>query len=275
MIRKINFKEVLFWIIALILAVGISIYQRITGPTFPVKGKTEISGKIVEYSLPRSHSGDGDKQIMILIPDTSVSADLKFRRFIRDPKMQDEWSLLPMIRSGDTLAASIPHQPPAGKIEYYVIVKTGVNESSLVEKPTIIRFTGAVPNLVLILHIILIYLAMIVAFRTGIEAIFIKKKTYQYTVATVILLFVSGLVLGPIVQFYAFGEFWTGFPFGHDLTDNKILVSFILWLFALYRLKKNPQNHYWALIALAVMLLTYLIPHSVLGSELDYTKMPK
>lgn len=28
----------------------------------------------------------------------------------------------------------------------------------------------------------------------------------------------GGMILGPIVQKYAFGEYWTGFPFGGDLT---------------------------------------------------------
>ena len=35
----------------------------------------------------------------------------------------------------------------------------------------------------------------------------------------------GGMILGPIVQKYAFGAYWTGIPFGHDLTDAKNLVD--------------------------------------------------
>ena len=40
-----------------------------------------------------------------------------------------------------------------------------------------------------------------------------------------LLLAVGGFILGPLVQNYAFGELWTGVPFGWDLTDNKTLIA--------------------------------------------------
>ncbi len=44
------------------------------------------------------------------------------------------------------------------------------------------------------------------------------------------LLVLGGFLLGPIVQKYAFGAFWTGWPFGEDLTDNKTAVAVLAWL---------------------------------------------
>jgi uncharacterized membrane protein len=76
------------------------------------------------------------------------------------------------------------------------------------------------------------------------------------------------------MQEYAFGALWTGWPFGHDLTDNKTLVSLIIWIIALFVLRKNRENRIWPVIAFVVMLAVYMIPHSVLGSEIDYTKAP-
>ncbi len=74
---------------------------------------------------------------------------------------------------------------------------------------------------------------------------------------------------------FAFGEYWTGWPFGHDLTDNKTLFTFIFWVIAWFVLRKKPENRVWPLIAVFSMLLVYLIPHSVLGSEIDHTKDTK
>jgi hypothetical protein len=88
-------------------------------------------------------------------------------------------------------------------------------------------------------------------------------------------LFIGGLILGPIVQQYAFGAFWTGWPFGHDLTDNKTIIAFIFWAIALFQvMKKKPKAGIWVIVATIVMLAVYLIPHSVLGSEIDYTQIP-
>ena len=73
-----------------------------------------------------------------------------------------------------------------------------------------------------------------------------------------------------MVQKYAFSAYWTGWPFGTDFTDNKTLVMFLGWVVALvavYRVKKPGP---WVLGAAVLTLVAYAVPHSVLGSELDY-----
>ena len=112
---------------------------------------------------------------------------------------------------------------------------------------------------------------MVFSIRTGIEAFSRRHNTYIFTQYTVILFFLGGLILGPVVQKYAFDALWTGWPFGHDLTDNKTLVAFIFWAIALFKLIKDKKHRTWVLIATAALIAVYLIPHSVLGSEIDYT----
>jgi hypothetical protein len=73
------------------------------------------------------------------------------------------------------------------------------------------------------------------------------------------------------VQKYAFGAYWTGWPVGTDLTDNKTAVAFLLWVLAVYKLWKDREKRGWALVAAIVLLLIYLIPHSMMGSEIDHT----
>jgi hypothetical protein len=83
------------------------------------------------------------------------------------------------------------------------------------------------------------------------------------------LLLAGGMVLGPLVQKYAFGELWTGVPFGWDLTDNKTLISVIVWVVAVILNRKKERPAYTIAAAL-ILLLVYSIPHSLFGSELDY-----
>jgi hypothetical protein len=77
------------------------------------------------------------------------------------------------------------------------------------------------------------------------------------------------MVLGPVVQLYAFGDLWTGIPFGWDLTDNKTLIALLFWVLAVIMNRKQERPFYTALAAI-VLLLIYSIPHSLFGSELDY-----
>jgi hypothetical protein len=261
-------RSILLWVFAFILTIVAAVYQRMTGPSYPMRGSGVIGDSLIRYSLIRTWDGSDDAPVTITISDTSVNGELKLKRF----KSYDTWSTLPMIREGDRLVGYIPHQPPAGKVIYHVTLTRNGNFWLLNEKPSIIRFKGFVPRNILWTHIILIFLSMFISTRTGLEVIFKGNNTYLYSWITVVCFLIGGMILGPVVQKYSFGAYWTGWPFGHDLTDNKSLVAFIFWLAALGFQIWNRNRRIWALIASVVLLTVYLIPHSVLGSEIDHTK---
>jgi hypothetical protein len=261
-------KNVLLWVIAVVFTLSLVVYQRATGPTYPLKGKVEIDGEVISYKFLRSHDTGIDAPVSIEIPDNDVSGVFAYKRY----KSFDEWTQLEMIKQGGTLLAKIPSQPPAGKVEYSVsLFKNGV-EYPLTEEPVIIRFKGAVPLAVLSPHIFFMFFSLLFGVRAGLEAIFRRKDTLYMSGVALLTIILGGLILGPIVQKYAFDAYWTGWPFGTDLTDNKTAVIFIFWLIAFIKLRKNPQHKTMTIVATFVMIIVYIIPHSVLGSEIDHTK---
>jgi hypothetical protein len=261
-------RSILLWVFSFLFTVGLAIYQRMTGPTYPVRGNVTIENTKVHFKLIRTFEGMVDAPVHIIAVDTSIHGEIMWRRF----RSYDRWTVAKMARHGDTLSAWIPGQSPAGKVMYHITLMKDGTKYLLNEEPTIIRFKGIVPKSILFPHILIIFLAMMLSTRAGLEAIFRGKYAYLYTWLTVVFLFIGGLVLGPVIQKYAFGAYWTGWPFGHDLTDNKSLVAFIFWIIALVALIRNRSRRLWPVIAAFVMLVVFLIPHSVLGSELDYTK---
>jgi hypothetical protein len=263
-----NLRSFLLWTLAFLLTVAAAVFQRRTGPSYPMRGTVVVENIPVKYSLIRTYDGDDNAPVKILIADTSVGGELKLKRY----KSYDDWSLVTMIREGDQLTGYIPHQPMAGKVMYHVRLTKNGNTYVVNEKPAIIRFKGFVPRGILWTHIIIIFLAMLISTRTGLEILFKGKHTYLYSWITVVTFLIGGMILGPVVQKYSFDAYWTGWPFGHDLTDNKSLVAFIFWLVALGYQLWNRNRKVWALIASAVLLVIYVIPHSVLGSEIDYTR---
>jgi len=263
------FRSVVFWLLAILLAGGVAVYQRATGPTYPVKGKIQLGNEEVTYKLIRSWAGEGDAPVVIEIANPDVIGEFRWKRF----KSYDSWSVSPMTRTEEGLMFHIPHQPPAGKVKYEISLYHDNSETVLTQKPVIIRFRGAVPDSVTWLHIVFIFLAFIFSMRTGFEALAKGRYTFSYTIFTVVFLLLGGLVFGPIMQKYAFGAYWTGWPFGHDLTDNKTAVAFIFWCIALAVQWRNRQSRSWAAIASLVLLAVYLIPHSLMGSELDFREM--
>ncbi len=263
-----KYKNLFFWILAIVVTLTMVIYQRMTGPTQPINGKVILGGETIKYKLLRTYGGPDNAEIAIDDPTGKIEGLFTYRRF----KSHDSLTTVQMSHQGGKLIASIPHQPPAGKVEYRITLIEGLNRIELSEKPVIIRFKGDVPAYILIPHILLMFLAMLFSTRTGIESIAKGTRTLKYSIWTTLFLIGGGLILGPIVQKYAFGAYWTGWPFGHDLTDNKTAIAFIFWAIAVYKLLRNREKRGWALVAAIVTTLVYLIPHSVLGSEIDYTK---
>lgn len=263
--------SVLLWIVAFLVTAASLIYQRATGPTYPIKGETGVSGVPVAFKLPRTHPGAGDAEICLAVEDPGVTGTLTYRRF----RSHDEWQTVALRRDGNFLIGAIPHQPPAGKVMYRIaLIEPGGQTVELTDKPVIIRFRGDVPAAIVIAHVVLIFAGMLFAMRAGLAALRRGEPTRCLSLTALVSLVLGGLIFGPIMQKYAFGAFWTGWPYGHDLTDNKLAVVVITWLLAVWRTFHKPPARGWVLAAALITLAVWLIPHSVLGSELDYTKLP-
>jgi hypothetical protein len=273
-------KRALLWTGAVLLTLASVVYQRMTGPTYPLRGKAFLCGDEIPYRLERSAENTSVYKFKVDAPKPA-SGFVQYMRY----KKGDVWKPekgVPMIRQGETLVAPLawPDKedglaPRAGKLAYTVTLFCRQEESRDLTggKPVIIRFKGPVPAWVLVPHMLVMFLAMLAAVRGGLEALRPEGQTGKYALWTVILLFIGGFIFGPLIQKMSFGDWWTGFPLGFDLTDNKTLIAFVGWLIALLAGGQGRRSRWWVLGAAVLMLVVYFIPHSLLGSELDYTKM--
>ncbi len=261
---KINLA--LIWLFSIIFTISIAVYQKKTGPTYPKSGKVIIADKEIKFKLLRSHSSNSDALVSIGKVDTSFTSSVFYKRY----KTSDDWTQIPMKYHNEQLISKLPAQPPAGKLIYRVFLSYNGENYALTIEPIVIRFKGDVPLYILIPHILFMFTAMLLSTVTALLIIFKGNKSFVYTILTTITLFIGGIVLGPIVQKFAFGAYWTGWPLGSDLTDNKTAVAFLFWLIAAIVQLKNRKNRSMAIIATVVLLIVYLIPHSMWGSELDY-----
>ncbi len=260
-------KRLLLWLLAVIITLASVVYQRMTGPTYPLRGKVLVSGEEIRFELPRSHEITSDCRVAVKVADEKTSGRLEYKRY----KTSDAWIEVLMIREGGRLTGYLPRQPIAGKLAYRVFLTGGAEEVSLTgEKQVIIRFKGVVPTSVLIAHVIFMFLAMLFSTRAGLAALDRKSHPRQLVLWTAALLLIGGFIFGPLVQKYAFGAWWTGFPLGFDLTDNKTLIAMAGWLAALVAGRKDKPVRGWVFTASLLTLIIFLVPHSLLGSELKY-----
>jgi len=269
------------WILAILITLAAVVYQRLIGPTRPVRGTATLDGIEIDYRLDRSHAGPEDHRLAIHVPAEAISGYIVYQRY----KTDDPPTRIPLRRAGEELVAQLPHQPPGGKLVYTVhLVHTKTRTDAGIESiartsgtlggPTVIRFRGGVPVAVMIPHVLLMFLAMLWSNRAGLGALRGEAGVPHLTYLACGLLVAGGLVFGPLVQWHAFGEFWTGFPRGHDLTDNKTLIAALAWLGALLLVaRRSAYRRHGVVAAALVTLVIFSIPHSVLGTELDYATL--
>jgi len=264
-------KKFILWILAFLITFSAAIYQRMTGPTYPKKLEVTLNDKLQNLKLIRSLSLNEKPEIRLDLNNSNIRARLFYKRY----KSESEYQIADFIYRADPkhggFFAEVPQQPVAGKLQYYIeITDLSGTKSYLKESPVVIRFKGDVPAFVLIPHILLMFIAMLFSTLAGLMAV-IKYPFYKkYALWTLIFFFTGGIILGPIVQYFAFGDLWTGIPFGWDLTDNKTLIALIFWILAVVMNRKKDRPFYIALAAI-ILLLVFSIPHSLFGSELNYS----
>lgn len=273
-------RSIGLWIVAFVLMLSAGVYQRYTGPTYELRGSYTVDGEVIKYRLVRSAYSTADTVVVIPAP-AGVAGDLVYRRYPTD----DEFTRVPLVRRDGELAGTLPVQPPAGKLEYHLELMSA--EGPIVAPDTgenaVIRFKGWVPAWVLALHVAFMFFGVLVAWRVGLGALFSGQGIRRLSWAAVVLFTVGGLFLGPWVQKYAFDAWWTGVPWGWDLTDNKTLVMWLAWVVALWVIGRGARRdasdggttgekkaRLAVVMAAVVTVAVYLIPHSMAGSQLDY-----
>jgi len=254
-------KKYVYWLLAIVITLVLSIYQRMTGPTHPKRVAVELNGESYNIKLPRS--GVQHDEILTLkgVP-SNTNAQLHYRRY----PTTDDYTTVDFSWTDGECQAVLPVQPVAGKLQYYITVD---GKDYLADEPLVMRFRNDVPAYILVPHILLMFAAMLFAVYTFL--LVITRKTYRrWLKITVGTLFVGGFILGPLVQHVAFGPWWAGFPYGTDLTDNKTLLSFLFFVAALATMKWK-YNKWVVGLAVLFMIVIFSIPHSTYGSEYDYT----
>lgn len=274
-------RSSVLWTLAIVLTIASALWQRWSGPTYPVRFGHELGGVEVSGKLLRTHSITGDLPITVRTAeegaeDPGVTATATWRRY----PTRDEWETLPLRYENGALRGVLPRQGMAGKVEYWVEVSRGAERFRIPQhEAAVARFKGDVPLAVLIIHIFFMFFGMAWSTRAGLAALAGGPDLKRHTRIALVLLGVGGFILGPIVQKYAFGEYWTGWPVGEDLTDSKTLFMWGGWLMALLFLgRRRPitkLRRIAVVLAALVMLAAYLVPHSLRGSTLDYEQLDR
>lgn len=272
-------KRTILWVLAALIMLGAAFYQRQTGPTHPYRANLDVAGESVEVRLLRTAMTTGPGRIVLPDLTDSFEAELHYKRY----PSNDATTVASFKKEGDEWAAYLPVQPTAGKMEYFITHSLDGKPDRIPnegEETIVLRYRDPVPLGVLLPHVILMFLSILIGMRAGMSAVAGHSDMRKLVFITLIGMTLGGLVFGPFVQKFAFGEYWTGFPFGDDLTDSKTLIMWVAWLVAAVVIGvrtpiKVTYRRAVVVLAAIVMMVVYLIPHSMRGSELNYDRVDR
>jgi hypothetical protein len=229
-----------------------------------------IGGEEVRYRLARSQETTSDQIVRIYVPDTAVGGDIRWRRY----PSSEEYKTIPLARNGEQLEGALPRQPPGGKLEYQVRLTRPPEVLIVPSRPAVTRFKDPVSLYVLIPHVLAMFLGMLWSTRAGLAAL-AGEPVRTLTWTALALLVAGGFVMGPWMQHQAFGDWWTGVPFGWDLTDNKTLIAILAWAIAAWRVRDGRAGRVEVALAALVTLIIFVIPHSAWGTEIKWDELSR
>ncbi len=276
-------KKHFLWFFAFLITLFAAYYQRKTGPTYPKSIKVTLNERTCLLKLTRSLSLDKRPEVKLGIKETAISARLYYKRFnTGDDYRESEfiYRVYPVksfimnkifkINEDRGFFAEVPEQPAAGKLQYYIRITDSKGTITLFkENQVVIRFKGTVPGYILAPHIIFMFLAMFFSTLAGLICIAGLPQYKKFSIWTLVLLITGGFIFGPVVQKFAFGDWWTGVPFGWDLTDNKTIIAVSFWILAV-AVNRKKERPAFTVLAAVVLLIVFSIPHSLFGSQFNY-----
>ena len=249
------YRKLLRWAIAIIVTLIFVVFQRSTGPTSAEQGIIITDNREYSLAFPRTMTTD-DPTITLKTKNQTATGVIHWKTH----KSNEAYQVIRMTNNADyNLEAKLPNKQKLDKIEYFAVVD-GI--PIFTNEPLILRYKDPVPAIWLILHVFLIFMAMLFAIYCIILSIRQPDSMKKYVIMTLWCLLSGGLIFGAIVQKYAFGVYWSGFPLGCDITDNKTLVAFLAVAGSLF-FRNKTYFRYIAIASLVIMLAIFCIPHSI------------
>ena len=254
------------WTVAVLVSLAAAQIEMQTGATHPLRRVVEIADSTFRVKLPRLHSGSSGAKVAIPDPG-GINAKLLWR----EADSGGDFVRVPMTSEGETLMALFPSRNPPDKLEYRLELE-GAGDTIIVPEGRLVTlsFTGGVPAWLLVPHILFMFLTTLFAARCALELLNPARDLKKFTRLTLGALIIGGFVIGIPAEYYAIGKWWTGFPLGNSVTDNKTLVVLAFWVTALVALERggdspSATSRWLSVLAASATFVLFLLPGDICG----------
>lgn len=257
--------SLVMWVVALVVALAVGAWQHLNDTNVPHVGETTVAEESIAYRFVRTGAAGEPLRVTLTAPDV-LSGNLRWRPVPGEQAFESST----MLRDGTDLVAFLPAQPPGSRLEYSLVLAgptglTWVPDDGAVE----VQLRHPVPGVLMAVHIGLLLLAVLFGVRAGLGAVVASSDVGWLSPATLGLVTLGGMILGPVVSTMAVDSFWTGWPLGDDWGANGAVIMWLLWIVAVLSVRSvgDPTDRFArttvmgaALVTIAVSLVPRALP---------------
>jgi hypothetical protein len=254
---------------------------RYFGPNRPYIVEAAGKGIGLSHKAPRGHTGEGPAELELDVELKGVEESGLQVELVGQVKNSEVLERLSPVESEPGSDGSmriykfeVPHRAPATRYHYRFEARIQGGDPLVLERddgsPMMVKFKGNVPAWIVITHILAMFggfFLMIWSALYAFQPAFGKgdaKPAARLGLWAWITMFVGGLPIGFLMNYYAFDVFWEAFPFGEDVTDNKTQIALLFWgisVLALY-FGKGKKAGILTIGTAIIVIALFLIPHS-------------
>ncbi len=74
-------RPAVLWALAILITLAAAVWQRMSGPTYPVRGTVNVGGETIRLRLARSHSITARQPVTVKAANPEITGEVSWRRY--------------------------------------------------------------------------------------------------------------------------------------------------------------------------------------------------
>lgn len=74
-------RPAVLWALAILITLAAAAWQRMSGPTYPVRGTVNVGGETIRLRLARSHSIAARQPVAVKAANPEITGEVSWRRY--------------------------------------------------------------------------------------------------------------------------------------------------------------------------------------------------
>lgn len=245
----------ILWTTAAVITFLTGYIQNRFSPYYPVSGSIAIDGHKVSYFLHKIAKANKDHSIFIRTDLENMKGVLKWKKNGENEK----WVTDSLTYSNGALSTVILKQNALTKIAYEIVIEHNAKAFYLPDTSRQeLLFLGSVPASISIHYFLTLFLALLLAVRSGLEALANRPRLRLYAIFALISFISCSLIFAPVKKAYEIGAIAKSVPPIGELFEIWLIAFVIIWILDLLLVSYSKKGRISTIVFAVLTVLIFL-----------------